>query len=776
MSGFWLFFYFVLIIFLAGCQPPETAADKASSQTEQSLLTAKAEESGSEDKKPPAGPDIELQNVLDEDTLSKQLKINRDALLKGSDEQIRVDAAAVMLFSPEPPARAILLDALRQTENKAARQAVCKALHQSRTSKQTIKNKGDFIEPLIDILKTEQDSTQVKLAAEATLIFDYDRLEEQFDLLTTDKTLPAAARVNAVYALKLQPDMRAIVRLIRLLDGPDEQVVAEAEQAIHSMGIPVGRDKITRNQIIKELGRKGRDEFLRDWVIRQEAQLRQLESQVQLWQNLYLEALARIYENIAEDADRAKFLAEYLVDSKAAVRLWALEKVYQGRVGTASKLPAELGHVLINLISDPDRDVRLMTAKLLSLMVQLNSSRKLLQQLEVETDEDLKLQFLIALGGACHYAFSPNSEIRIPEQIRDKTLEWASKYLSKDEPAAAQAGAEVIKKLLEQEGLASGEVDGYLNQLAERYNRQKSESPAGPLAGELLNAMADLCARSAYKQQAVRKFAPLFEQALSDESDLVRQAAVNGFIYVDKIKALKSFRIVLVNDTNPAIRQKLIELAGEVGTAEDLPWLAEKNSSAAAEKAWQAMLKIFRRCRIDVISDWINRFENVNGKLSVSSQQKTSFLELAEQKAVSAGNAALLKDIRTKLSYLYLKQEKYEQAAQYLSLLGEETAEEKEKQQLLAALLDVYLRWEKPKLAADLVHNCLLQKQLDPNGPIVHRIDEHFSRGTASAGPNKFFQALRSIDSKDTDEWTNLLNRWERLLNPDKGPKSPNPD
>lgn len=105
-------------------------------------------------------PALRVDEAVAEAELGKQLKINRDALLKGSSEQIRIDAAAVMLASEDPLARKILLDTLRQSENIAACLAVCKALSQARAEQKPIKNKEDFIPPLFDILNTDVgDST-----------------------------------------------------------------------------------------------------------------------------------------------------------------------------------------------------------------------------------------------------------------------------------------------------------------------------------------------------------------------------------------------------------------------------------------------------------------------------------------------------------------------------------------------------------------------------------------------------------------------------------------
>ena len=115
----------------------------------------------------PVGP---ADEKVAETELSRQLGINREALLQGPNEQIRIDAATVMLFSEEPLARRVLLEALRQSENTAAQAAVCKALGRARAGRKIVENKQNFIQPLLGVLTTKT-SPAAKLAAEATLIF-----------------------------------------------------------------------------------------------------------------------------------------------------------------------------------------------------------------------------------------------------------------------------------------------------------------------------------------------------------------------------------------------------------------------------------------------------------------------------------------------------------------------------------------------------------------------------------------------------------------------------
>ena len=736
-----LYLVILLLLLATGCQQEGVEQEKAGRASDKVRTAAKAEIS-----------------------LSRQLKINQDALLQGANEQIRIDAATVMLFSEDPQAREILVSALSQEENSAARIAVCKALGQARGTSESIKAEEGFVEPLLDILVTK-DFGEAKLAAEATLLFRYEQISGPLEKLASDNSLPVKARLNAVYALKLQPDMRAIFKIIRLLDDPQKQVAIEAENTLHSLGIPVGEDAAAREQIIDELKRKGINDFLRDWLVRQETQMRKMETDLDLWQRMYLSSLDKIYDGISDDTGKGKFLAECLGDSKDIVRLWALEKVSQWRVGTKSELPAELGPVLVNLVSDQSRDVRLKTAGLLSLMGQLNSSQRLLQQLEVEQDDEVKTELFAALGGACYYAFLPGSDIKIPEEIRKKTLEWATKFLLEENPKKVQKGAEVIRKLLEQDGLTTGEAERYFGLLAERYKQQKDKAD-GVLRGELLSAIAGLCGpRSVHKAEAAKAFGLLFEESLSDKTDLAREASVEGLINIDKTKALSKLKGGFANDSSAKIRQRVIELAGEVGSNEDLTWLAEKLGSTESEQAWQAMLTIFKGVGTEVLDKWVERFSSQDMDAKLSDEQEISFFEMAERKASGEKGGGVLKNVREQLARLYIRSSRFEQAAKCLGLLREAAESPTEKEVILAQLLDVYLRWSKVETAAQLVENCLLEKDLGPDNVITISIEKYFAELPATADPNVALEALIKIKTaKNRPMWAEQVRRWNKRL------------
>jgi len=711
------------------------------------------------------GPLAAAKEPAEPTELDPQLKLTRDALLsKNSSDQMRINAASVMLLSKNPLAGRILLDALNQTENDAVRQAICRALIQAGARQEAIDNVGNFIKPLVGVLISAKPAT-AKLAAEATLIFEYDKIGNILELLVGDASLELGARLNAMYALELHPDMRAAIALLKLLDSPEKELAARAEQALRTMDIPTGEDAKDRQQIIRTLSRQGQTAFLRRRLILKEAQIRDSRAEIRLWQGRYLTALEDVYDAISDDAERAKFLKQHLSGSETVVRLWAIEKVREDRVGTRPnpKLSAEVGPVLVKLISDADRDVRLKAASVLSFMTEVDSAQQLLSQLEAEEDDAVKIELFGALGRACYIAFLPNSKIHIPADIRKQALDWAAKFLSDDSPARLRKGAEVMKDLLEQDGLNDSQVAKYLGLLAKRY-ASLVNGPDEALQGELLSAMAGLCGpQSAHRDSARKQFGPLFEAGLTDKADSVRAAAVDGLVYtLGKAAALKRLRLELVNDTSGTVRKKLIALAAEVGGKEDLPWLAARMGvNSEGEPAWQAMLKILEGADAVVVAEWMHAFSAENGSVKATDTQRIGFFELAQRKAVAENDPVMLKTARQKLAELYLGNGQFEQAAECLTRLHETAATTEEKRAILPDLLRAYLRLKDVQQAAELVQKRLVEGDLDPNDAVVRSIDEYLSKPPAGADPNVVLEALSKVKTpQGRPLWREKLRQW----------------
>ncbi len=710
--------------------------------------------------------------------LDPQLKVNRKALLTGD-----IEAAGIMLIHEDPNARKILLDVLRQGKNSPARIAVCKALNEARADKKVVKNVQEFIAPLLVVLGSE-NADEARWAAEATLIFEYGQIEQPFDELLADASKPVRLRVNVVHALELRlRDKEATVKLITLVDGPDPRVAAEAEQALRSLDIEVGESAEARAEIRKRIDQQELKVFLWNRLMHVQLQKRRIAAELERKNDSYLALLARAYKDMSDDAKKGKFLAEHLGSSDAPVKLWALEEADQWRKGTNPNFPREqLEPILIGLISDSDKDVRLRTADLLAMMGELIFARPLLAQLEAEQDGQVKTKLFVALGWACSSAISSSAPANIsPEikEIRAHTLKWAQKFLDEDEDAEkVRSGAEVIEKLLKRDGLEDKDVKKYLDLLLARYEQEKAKSGGGALTGELLSAMAGLCTENSMcRGKAGDLYWPLFEKALLDKTALIRKPAVDGLANIDKTKALAILRRDrFVND--PSVVKTIIDMADVAGDKRDLQWLSEKiGVNSESKPAWPAMSKIFKGSDADTVNGWVEKLAaEDNAKLN--DQQKIGFLNVALEKAGSENKPKMLKDVRARLAALYHKTKQYDKAEECLNKLRLMATTPEQKTKAVADLLGLYFAWPKTNLAAKLLAGVLEKEDLDASGVLLKTLDEHLAEPTKGVDPKVVVAQLAAIKTPEKREkWGKWLNGWQTRLNkneqPEEKPKTP---
>ncbi|HEX41972.1 MAG TPA: HEAT repeat domain-containing protein [Phycisphaerales bacterium] len=709
-----------------------------------------------------------------------QLEIIKNALLKGTSDDIRIKAATVLLADTAPPARAMLLETLADTKNDAARTAVCRALMQGRTAQRTLVNKADFIAPLMRMV-SGANAELARLSADATLVFKYNEIAPSIEALLADPNAPSNARLNAVYVLKLHPDVGAAIKLIQLIDDADSKVAAAAMNAAVLAGLATGKDPAARLQIVDQLRQEGPEVFLQKRLIQQQAEARKLEVELAAWRERYLAELNKRYEAIGDDAAKGKFLADLLAGDETTVKLWALEKVRQGRVGTTTnpKMAAELGDVLVKLVSDTHRDVRLRTARLLSLMGELHSAEQLLAQLGVETDDEVRTEQFVALGGAVYHASLPNPGVKVAPEVRKKTLTLAMEFLGRSDARKAREGADVVRKLLEQNGLTAQELTTYLSAVSNRY-QQESDPNNGSLRSELMAVMGALCGpRCICRDEAAKIYKPLFDNALQDSSEAVRLEAVNGLIQIDKAAALAQLREKYASDKNPAIRAALRNLAGEVGGEQDLAWLSgSPGANGESELAWQAMLKIFGRSSTAVVETWATRLSGSPeaGAFVLSGEQRIQLLTILEQKAMTDKKTALATSTALQLALLYRKSGDFEQAAAFLRKALDSIEKPQDRAVVVADLVDCYLRQSKFDLAAKQLQIYLAAQDLSVTGPVAVQIAAFLATPPAGVDPKmvlKVFQDLPVGADLSRPNWQRQLRQWEAMINTVADPNQP---
>lgn len=708
--------------------------------------------------------------------IDKQVKINRSILLDGKDERTRVDAATLLLHSESREARRELLDILRDPNNPPARAAICRALTVAREDKYAIADRQEFIEPLMAVLSTESEPERAELAAQTLLIFSYETIHRRLDAVISDANAPDVARLNAIRALKYQPDDQAIFRLMGLLDNPHAGIAAESKQALTLLGLKIPDDPNELRALNSALRRRGPEAFLnnpaimRNWLISRENRIRELTALLVSWEQRHMAALGRLYDVQPDEKARGDFLAQHLNSTEPGVKLWALGKLEEMRKGTGkTKLSEQVESVLLSLISHGDRRVRLKTASLLSLMWELNSTTQLLDQLAVEEDSEVRHGLFVALGNVCYYASLPTSGVTVPEDVRRRTLEWAVGFLHLPDAEKTRSGAEVIWRLLEQDGLKADEIDKYLAALASRYSQANPAANHG-IRAELLGAMARLCAeRSKCRVQAAKVYGPVFDRALADELESVRQAALDGLTNIDKAVAMGKARASLANDASATIRAKVTELAGEVGGQQDLGWLSKRLAAEKeGEPAWQAMLKILGRSTTDVVGKLTDELGADPNQLSAD--RRAALLVLLERKAQGENKADVLRETRRKLFELSVVSGDAARASEYSKLLWEAAKEGPERRRTTTDLVTACFRAADPPidLIAAILERHLLVQDLVPESAIAKSLGAYLNKPPATADPNAMLTKLRQIKVGEPESrkiWREQLLEWEKFAN-----------
>ena len=671
-----------------------------------------------------------------------QLKVIQTALLQGPTEQNRLDAALVLLQRPDAEARAMVMAALTGKENQQARQAVCRALAKSRGSVGPVAGKSDFLDPLLTLL-VEQSGLDARLAAEAMLVFEFGEVSRQLVAMAERVDLAPEARLNVIYALTLWPEKQAVAAIVGRLDDTDQAVAAAAKTALQeAFGIGPGTDAAAFRKTAHALLSRSGAEITRDLMIVQRDRLvaqkdvtSRIMAERDLWRDKFVATLDRDYAAMDETGRLAMLMAK-VASELPAEKIWAVGRIasFSGSVGRP------LRDAVLSLLSDPDKEVRLATAVMLAGRSTLDPAEKLLSQLKVEQDQTVALAIFAAIGEACYFAFSPGSPIQLAPEIRQQTLSLAGDYLVSEDAAAAGQAADVIRKLLELNGLPEQQWRNYLTLLAARYEGAKALP--GPLRARLLGVMARLCARPAYRTAAADLFKGAFIEGLADPADnAVREAAVIGLANLDKAQAFEMFkRLNLMRDPSAGVRRVVTGLAGEFGGAEDLTGLfAKLGANGDSEATWAAAVAILKRQPAGAVLAWARQVPT--GSQSVA--QVRELLVLAESKADAEKNVEVLLQARLLLLEMSLKAG---DVAKTAGLLGRRLAE---------------------------------QKDLTADDPMVVAVDGWLqSAQNDAAGKAALVQALTQIKNPPGvtwTGWTQIVKAWQAAYSPKPATQAASP-
>jgi HEAT repeat protein len=703
--------------------------------------------------------------VVQEDS-ERQLRVYSEALLQGSSEEVRVDAAIGLLLRQDSNGREILIKALRSSDNPLARAAVCRALIRSRGLGAAVVPAELFVEPLIDVLTGAEEGVS-KLAAEALLIYRFSDIETLLSNVVKDSQRDIKVRLKGIYALQIRTEPQAFRLLIQLLDDPNPEIQQAAERSLQeSFGIPIGTGRQVWMTILEQLRQKSPEDIRRERLLRQEIRLREIQEEKERWQRLYLAALDNEFE-LQPPEVRGKYLLERLNSDLSPIRLWALQKINR----LSGRVDAALRERLLSLLGDSDREVRYQTARVLSTMSVLNPAEKLLEQHKKETDSRVGMAIFEALGEACYFALSPGSNITLPESMPAEVLGLSLTYLQSEQAASAKLGAEVLRKLLERVKVDPVQAKVYLTALIERYRQAVASD--GTLAGDLLMIMARLSSQGYQKETAGGLFHQVFLEAIQEKNNPeVRLAGVTGLIGIDKTEAFRIFKEQgLASDSNPGIRQMVLDVVGQVGTSEDLDWLsALLGGNGVPDGAWQAFSAVLQRQTAEVCIEWAKKASE-KGFLP---ERVRLLWELAEQKASAESAGALLEECWSNLLKIAETGKDYAQVIE----IGKRIRSGKPRADYVNSINPILLRaalYSQQKSQADLILKEILAKEDIGSGhPVSGLIEEYLNSPEIKEDDKSLLlENLKSnFSAPDRPQWMAQIEKWVQAYSLNSNPES----
>ena len=674
---------------------------------------------------------------------ARQLRIYRDSLLQGSTEEIRVDAAVGLLLRNDDASRDALVAVLSEADNPIAQQAVCKALIKSRGLGQTIRSRMIYLDPLMEILASDNAEGAV-LAAEALLLYSYRDIEEALETILQAEEASHQARLNIVYALQIRSERQSLTKLVALLDDTDSEVAKAAENALQeAFGIPVGASRKVWDDILEKLKRKSPDDIRREMLLLKETRLREMQAERDRWQKLYLGAIDKQYEAL-DEAGQGKMILEMLSGDLAPIRVWALEKVTQYPPADQEVLREKL----LALLADASRDVRLQAAKVLNSMSALDPAQALLTQFKLEEDSAVRLALFEALGEACFFAFSPGSPVKLSPEIKAETLSIAAQFLASEQADASLKGAEVIRKILELNSLPKESIQSNLILLADRYKMSIDQN--GTLRADLLNVLGHLCVQGSSRVQACRLYAGFFRDAITEDDPALRLAALKGLISVDPVEAMRIVReYQLIDDESPAVRQEVIDLASQMGGEQEMASLmAMLNANGQGEEAWQAIKSICQRQKSTFLLLHAGLLET-EGR----AEYVREILELAEQKAIGEKNNDNLPHARQRLISWYRQRKQWDAGAEYLEKIGYSEIGRSLRGSAVDAFA-IYLYSGRVSDMAQVIENSLLKSDFIENNPFLELLSGFLlDESVTDEAKLAVYEKLLAIDVQKRPVW-----------------------
>ena len=569
---------------------------------------------------PPAQPNTQPPASDSQDAVQRDLQQQRVILTDpASTPQAREEAARRLVSRGTPEADNILLDVLRPGRDEA-HLAVARALATDPTPDPR------FIQPLGNLLGANQFLTESAARALASYKTSNDARERLLRFVNTS-TQSEASRMAVARAMGTLVDQRTAAGLIDLINKPDEssRVRSAALDALMEMTGETsnGRDVQRWNNWWAASRVMGPAQWANEVLGNKAVRLTDAEKRLRALLNSYEEELRRQFARIPE-AERGAFIAARIQDASEDVRLMgvglAVEEMLQGR-----RNPQVLT-VLRERIGDSSIEVRKRVASTLRLWNDPGAVDALLAQLAQETDTDVRIEIIGALG--------PTRDIRSVDPL--------VRLLGDDTIAVAKAAADALKD------------PAMASELRKEANRDRAAAVAGalltrlqaadknnpalrPLRTSVAEAMGQL-GHTTFKEPFARLIDPN-----NEPNDRVRVAALRGLGLIADAN-LANWVVAALKDEADTVRLAACEALRTCGTFENARPLqalisAQTEPDPTIRKAaWETLVVLLEKALAARDLDyWAQALKTPNPTIEDRTRRATVFS--IQEKMLAASNA-----------------------------------------------------------------------------------------------------------------------------------------
>jgi len=483
--------------------------------------------------------------------------------------QTKLDAASLLLSKSYPEAENILVGFLAAGADPSSQLAVAEAMaREGAVSKKAV-------DPLLALLKSDEPAVRL-VAGKALAASGDESVTDRLVGIAGDGNWPIGARVAAIRGLAGVSDKRTVELMVGLFaDRRKEIDDAAAESLAEMTGIRAfGRDKAKWETWWEANKSKKRGQWLSDLVERLGKTVGELEAANASLRDRLGQATRFLYDGAGPE-QRDAILLDLLSDPMAELRLIGTE-LLQRRLSANEEIRLDSRLVVQGMLSDPDPRCRSAAAMVLAGIGNADCLPDLLTAVEEESDAGVRRQLLSALG-----------QLRRPQAMKVVLSE-----VSSSDDSVAAAAAEALARIVEANGLTDEVRSSSAKALKDRYNASAGRVDAAKLREALLTAMGAVSDPSLYD---------VVEGALRDRAATVRLAAVGALSQAGD-KSATALLLELTTDPDRGVRQAAVSAIGMLGGREHLDSLLERTDpsfepdASVRDEAWKVVMSELSGC------------------------------------------------------------------------------------------------------------------------------------------------------------------------------------